>query len=1721
MKKTVKRIFAMLLVVSLMSTSVFAAVKPDVTKDEFIDLLSGGTYEYEGRNIRIPDAFQPANAFRYVSPDQMDQLETYLTNLEAFKINPDKYGTEVTVYNNYIKDFVRIDRDAHNTKLYVDAVVAMTEFLCFRAADRTADPDAAADKAAGYLFDALQLLKQSLVPKDFVKENPMKVTFQFDKDDFNGVDFNKPPLGMYTENIINDFNDAYKSETVKLGDVKIGDLELPTELAIATVKAFFKEWINEEFKTELSEIDKTFDEFFAESALGAGHDSESYVKYLIDKVMEYVEKLLNNPPEQMIHDFLEEMLDTESPFTKSLLDSMWKSEKDKYIDKFYDFIYGDQGKLDYPLLDGSEWKAVVDIDGNTNEELVTKGFKTTFDNAILNTLQEIFKDPDGSGNYSLIGVMNILRDWGYLVLDPADLDAEGNGTKYSSIDLEESPIVKIAVETIDFIAQIDGGSYDTAAVILNILMGNILFDIADRTKGTPIYPNQVLELFVEEEKEITFSFNKDSIPNPDWITYPRDVISYAHYFDYSTSAYFDVTTSSADPIMITIKAGDDAATDTLKLYRYVERAYDTDTGITLYGMDLNEDIYRLMFEFTVRIFEPRHVFYDANWPGAGAGTGDVPEDLNKYKPDEKAEVLPATLTQDGWAFLGWSEEDDATDPTYLVENGAVTPNELTMPDSDVTLYGVWVELETIDAVDKTAESPTYTPDETMEYTISFTLPSDLTGYAAVSVKDSFPADLTYNSTVSATVDGADITVTADVASGTVSYVIDAADLVEGAVVKIAILFDIDEDAEDDIVNDVSVFVTPVNGEKKSVADATDSEKIELFVAPTTYTVTYNGNGNTGGTAPVDVNSPYSAGDDVTVLDKGDLVKTGHTFLGWATTADATSADPSYSPSAKFAIAADITLYAVWKADVVADTYTVTYDANWPLGAAGTGTVPTDATVYEEGDSVTVLPATLEKDGWAFLGWATTDDAATPIYNVVGTVVSPDVFIMGDANVTLYGVWADLSFGFAITKTAAQIEYTPGGTVSYTVSFVLPDSLVGYSSIRVEDVMPSELTYTDLISATVGSDDIKADVVVDETVSGFVSFIMAAADLTAGETVDLVIEFDIDGAATGSIYNTVNLFVTPLNGAERTASDASYEERIIEEGMFMVVYDANAPTDGVYSGVLPIDPIDYVHDDDVTVQAGGLKKANWAFLGWSEDKDASLPTYFVNNGVVTPASFTIDEDVHTNPITLYGIWAAPAAIDAVEKATATTNYTPGGDVQFTISVDLPADLLGYGSIRIEDSVPSDLAYTELVTATIDGTDVKAKVDIDTAVSGFVSFEIDAADLVADKTVVLVVKFDVAAGATANITNNVNVFVTPLNGDEKLVADKADAATIYPPGVVVVSLTYDANGATSGVVPDTAQNYPINTAVTVLGNTGVPALAKTDHTFIGWATSVADATIGTLAHSVSSSNVVSPATITLDKDTTLYAVWQSNTIEPTPTPTPGGGHYGGFGGRPITVVPSPTPAKPTEMTPDHIAYVQGDQLGMFNQQSPVTRAEVVAMFTRLIIRQMDKETDFYQKFSDIKEDDWFANLVLLGTIYNIINGYEDGTFRPNEYITRAEFSTIASRFIADPIETTHYFPDVEGHWASKYISYVFGKGWVVGYEDGTFGPELQLTRAEAVTVINRMNGRVADRAFIDANIGSMKTYPDLPKDHWAYYDIIEASNSHEHEYVDMVEKWIGLM
>ena len=325
--------------------------------------------------------------------------------------------------------------------------------------------------------------------------------------------------------------------------------------------------------------------------------------------------------------------------------------------------------------------------------------------------------------------------------------------------------------------------------------------------------------------------------------------------------------------------------------------------------------------------------------------------------------------------------------------------------------------------------------------------------------------------------------------------------------------------------------------------------------------------------------------------------------------------------------------------------------------------------------------------------------------------------------------------------------------------------------------------------------------------------------------------------------------------------------------------------------------------------------------------------------------------------------------------------------------------------------------------------------------------------------------------------------PLNKNATLNFDGADGAIQVPfpvpvahvdPEPKMYTLTYVSNGGTE-FEPETHKEG------TVVALSNIPT--KTDYQFTGWYEDEACTKLVTK--------------VTMDQDRTVYAGWKE---DETPILEKG----------------------------DHSAYIIGYKDGTVRPERSISRAEVATIFFRLLT---DETREQYwadtNNYSDVKDTAWYNNAISTLSNMGILKGYQDGTFHPDAPVTRAEFATIAARFSDGELNEYASFPDVpENHWASKYIAKAAKLGWIKGYKDGTFRPKNNITRAEAMTLVNRVLERGVDEEGICEDI--IQWSDNLDKSAWYYYAVQEATNSHEYARTDReikdqtfcYEEWIKL-
>ena len=247
--------------------------------------------------------------------------------------------------------------------------------------------------------------------------------------------------------------------------------------------------------------------------------------------------------------------------------------------------------------------------------------------------------------------------------------------------------------------------------------------------------------------------------------------------------------------------------------------------------------------------------------------------------------------------------------------------------------------------------------------------------------------------------------------------------------------------------------------------------------------------------------------------------------------------------------------------------------------------------------------------------------------------------------------------------------------------------------------------------------------------------------------------------------------------------------------------------------------------------------------------------------------------------------------------------------------------------------------------------------------------------------------------------------------------------------------------------------------------------------------------------------------IQQDVKLIGVW---------TRRSSGG--GGGSSKPTVDIPDDVPTGLNG--DDHFAYIVGYPNGNVEPNGNITRAEVATIFFRLLTEEVRTANSTQSNsLSDVTRGQWFNHAVSTLSSMGIVKGHNDGTFAPNAPITRAEFAAIAARFDDKNTDTSSKFTDIASHWAKNEIGIAANKGWINGYPDGTFRPNQYITRAEAMTLVNRVLNRLPENS--SDLLDSMIKWPDNSDvSAWYYLAVQEATNSHAYSDKskdDKYEKW----
>ena len=322
--------------------------------------------------------------------------------------------------------------------------------------------------------------------------------------------------------------------------------------------------------------------------------------------------------------------------------------------------------------------------------------------------------------------------------------------------------------------------------------------------------------------------------------------------------------------------------------------------------------------------------------------------------------------------------------------------------------------------------------------------------------------------------------------------------------------------------------------------------------------------------------------------------------------------------------------------------------------------------------------------------------------------------------------------------------------------------------------------------------------------------------------------------------------------------------------------------------------------------------------------------------------------------------------------------------------------------------------------------------------------------------------------------------------------SDALALKAAHGQLCSVTYEVTGD----IPSDAGAVPAAAKVKKGGSYTVAPVQTTSqsrYTFSGWR--------------INGSGDVVTEIKDIQQDVKLIGVW---------TRRSSGG--GGGSSRPTVDIPDDVPTGLNG--DDHFAYIVGYPNGNVEPNGNITRAEVATIFFRLLTEEVRTANSTQSNsLSDVTRGQWFNHAVSTLSSMGIVKGHNDGTFAPNAPITRAEFAAIAARFDDKNTDTSSKFTDIASHWAKNEIGIAANKGWINGYPDGTFRPNQYITRAEAMTLVNRVLNRLPENS--SDLLDSMIKWPDnSDASAWYYLAVQEATNSHAYSDKskdDKYEKW----
>ena len=778
---------------------------------------------------------------------------------------------------------------------------------------------------------------------------------------------------------------------------------------------------------------------------------------------------------------------------------------------------------------------------------------------------------------------------------------------------------------------------------------------------------------------------------------------------------------------------------------------------------------------------------------------------------------------------------------------------------------------------------------------------------------------------------------------------------------------------------------------------------------------------------------------------------------------------------------------------------VAYDAN--TNDTTVSGLPTDESTYSLGDNVNVISGAPKRDGYDFVGWTLSKEDQT---------TTVDEGQMGTTGLTFYAKWSEKKVDVKLSDLIKkELTVKNGSTLPTGTTFGVTVTPKTANGANVADPQPIPGTVSNLGTGTQNEAG-------DTTYTVPFAFTGGTLSLSAG-TYTYTVQEDATNLISGMQYDSKEYTLTIT----------------VNNGSYTATYATEATTEAK-STPLTIQNTYQTPNLSVTKQTVSVAGNNVDSNTVARVGDKIIWSVTVTNKNSTPAHVTLTdamaEGVYTDDK------CETQATNVNWDATAHSwTATVSGDVTYYVNYTVKeADILKgkiVNTIVMKNGDKEETANSDPVS-TWDTKQLKSATKLNTSDwTTMVTLTLPTVNKATDNNTVNPVVISKGSYVIDKIGNEFT-FVPEL----KLTLKVGDTDTTYTGEKVENTDTYNFGTKVGEEYPYTvtytAKNDETKEPAQFTWNINENVYAGTEVT-LSYKLKLTNPQTGTYGvKDLNGDGIVDDTNAAFtenDKKNALYTnksavLYKDANTKLAEFPKPSvfytvssgnsGSHSGG--------------SRPSLNTKDHYGYIIGYPVDYYTGQpttdqtkkpvrpeGKITRAEVATIYFRMLTDE--SRTKFWSQnsgYSDVKTGDWFNNAVSTLSKAGIIAGYEDGSFRPNGYITRAEFATIAARFFDVTYNGKDLFPDISGHWAKDYINQAANKGFVNGYEDGTFKPDRNITRAEAVTLVNRTLDRHPDKSHFTKD---MLVWPDnMDQTKWYYADMQEATNSHTYQMKENSDK-----